>query len=114
MSSFFILGILLLPSIIFLNVVLFHMQIKRAIKRVVKPALEKSQLTYVGYKWAGFWSCGDFKNDSMDFALFKTGLNTTSIYSYLYYKDSDVNKKITIKIYLIGFEIDKVEYSGKF
>ncbi|MES2426706.1 MAG: hypothetical protein V4560_07010 [Bacteroidota bacterium] len=107
-----ILGILLLPIIILLNVLLFHVLIRSAIKRTVKPALEKNQLVFVDYKWVGFWDCGDFKNDSMDFALFKTSLNTLNIYSYLFYKDLDVIKRITIKIYVEGLRVTEVEFSS--
>ena len=112
MRTLIIAASVLLPFIILANVALFHLLVKTAIRRIVKPELEKRNLTYVSYKWAGFWSCGDFRNDSMDFALFKTGLNTISIYSYVYYKDSDEIKKITIKIYIVGVGVNKVEYSN--
>ena len=110
MAGFFIVGLALIPLVILLNVILFYVLIKIAIKRFVKPELERKQLLFVDYKWVGFWGCGDYKNESIEFALFKTGLNTISIYSYIYYKDSDCPKRTTIKIYITGFNIDRVEY----
>ena len=111
--TIFVFSILSIPLVIFINVILFHILIKSAIKRLIKPVLENNKLTFVDYKWVGFWGCGDFKSDNMEFALFKTGLNTLSIYSFLYYKNLDVIKKITVKIYVEGLKVSKVEFSSK-
>lgn len=109
-----VIGVLLFPLIILLNVLLFHLLIRSAVKRIVKPALANEYLTYVDYKWVGFWGCGDFKHGTMDFALFKTGVNTLLIYSYIYYKDAEEIKRITIKINVAGLSVDNVEYSDQF
>ena len=103
MISVFILGLFLTAFVILINILLFQLWIKSAIKRIVKPALENNHLNYIGYKWVGFWGCGDFKYDKMDFALFKTGMNTSSIYSYLYYKDLQINKKSYFENIYSGF-----------
>ena len=108
----FLLIICSVVFVLFVNVLLFYLHIKTAIRKFVKPELEQKGLKYVDYKWTGFWECGDFR-DRIEFALFKTGLNTTSVYSYVYYKSDGITKRVTIKIYLINSIIHKVVYSDK-
>jgi hypothetical protein len=109
----FLLMFLSIAIVIFINVLLFHLHIRTAIKQIVKPELQRNGLTYVDYKWCGFWGCGDFK-DNIEFALFKTGLHTTSIYSFIYYNDGEKTKRITIKINRKDFSATQVLYSNKF
>jgi len=97
------------------NVIVFHILIKQAIKDFVNPVLASKNMIFVNYKWPGFFSKGDFKDgDAALNALFNTGLNRTSIYSYIYYKDLKIGiiKSITIKIYRVSSSIESVVYSS--
>ena len=95
-----------------LNVLLFHFLIKKAINLIVKPELANKELFFVDYKWCGFFDCGDFKNEQMEFALFKTSLNSISIYSFIDYKDFDNIKRVTVKINVLGLSVGNVIYSN--
>ncbi|MBS1523097.1 MAG: hypothetical protein JST50_19000 [Bacteroidetes bacterium] len=112
---YFILALLLFALIIICNVIVFHLAIRQAIKKFVNPALSSKDLVFVNYKWPGFFSRGNFKEGEKALnALFSTGLNRTSIYSYIYYKDLKVGliKSVTIKIYRTGSSIEDVVYSS--
>ena len=108
----FLLVILSCGLVVLINLLLIYSHIRTAVRKFVKPELEKNGLTYIDYKWTGFWGSGDFK-DKIEFALFKTGWNTTSVYSFIYYKNARVTKRVTIKINLINLIIDKVLYSNE-
>ena len=110
--TLFLIIIVSVAFVLLMNVLLLYLKIKVAIRKFVKPELEQKRLTYVNYKWTGLWGCGDFK-DEMEFALFKTGLHTASVYSYIYYKSAGTTKRVTIRIDLINEVIDKVLYSDK-
>jgi hypothetical protein len=89
--------------------------IKQAIKKFVNPELSSKDMVFVNYKWPGFFSKGDFRDgNTAFFALFSTGLNRTSIYSYIYYKDLKVGliKSVTIKICRVSSSIENVVYSS--
>jgi len=105
-----LLGSSLLIFVLLINVLIFYVIINSAIKKTVKPELEKNGLLYVNYKWTGFWGCGDFR-DKVEFALFKTSYNTSSVYSFIYYKKGDIMQRMTIKINLTNLKIDEVLYS---
>ena len=97
------------------NVIVFHILIKRAIKDFVNPALSSKNMVFINYKWPGFFSKGDFKDGDIALnALSNTGLNRTSIYSYIYYKDlkGGLIKSVTIKIYRVSSSIENVVYSS--
>ena len=108
----FLLIILSCGFVLLINVLFLHLKIKRAVRKFVKPELEKNGLIYVDYKWTGFWECGDFK-DKIEFALFKTGWNTSSIYSFIYYNEGGMTKRVTIKIYFVDLTVDRVLYSNE-
>jgi hypothetical protein len=93
------------------NLLLFYLIISTAIERFVIPYFYNKGYSLIDYKWVGFLGTGDFKNEEMDFALFKTGLNSISIFSYIYYKDSDRTRRTTIKIDVVGLSIANVTYS---
>jgi len=112
---YFILALLTVALIIACNIIVFHLTIKRAIKKFVNTELASKDMVFIDYKWPGFFSRGDFKDGALAFnALFKTGLNTTSIYSYIYYRDlkSGLSNRVTIKIDVIGISIENVVYSS--
>ena len=112
----FFIPALVLTFIIVVNIIVFHIMIKRAIKDFVNPFLSSKNKIFVSYKWAGFLSKGDFKDgqNPLDALLFNTGLNRTSIYSYIYYKDlnCELIKRITIKIYRVSGSVKDVIYSS--
>jgi len=106
--------ILIFPMVLALNLLFIYLFTRRAVKQFVIPALTSKGYVFVSYKWVGFFACGDFKNDRMNFAFFKTGTNSISIYAYIYYKDGDSNdKRITIRIDVESLSIDKVNYSAE-
>lgn len=98
--------------LIILNILFFYLFIRIAVKRCVEPYLNSKGYTLVNYKWAGFWDTGDFKNEQLSFALFKTGPKFISIFSYVYFNDLYITKRTTIKIDLVGLSIVKVTYSN--
>ena len=105
--------LIIFPLILIGNVLLFHLFIKRAIKKFVIPFLKNKGYLLTDYKWVGFFGCGDFRNEQMEFALFKTGPNSISIFSYIYYKGLDNTKRATIKIDVVSLSIAKVTYSNE-
>ena len=113
MNFFIIVGILSVPVLVTANLLLFHVFIRQTIKKVVRPALAIKGYVFIDYKWAGFFSCGDFKNEQMDFALFGTGILTHSIYSFISYRDWDGVKRITIKIEINCLRVDNVIFSSE-
>jgi hypothetical protein len=113
MTLLIILIITLLLFILGGNLFLIKLYIKKSTKRFVIPILESKGYLLTDYKWVVFWGDGDFKNEQMNFALFKTGLNSISIFAYIYYKGSDNIKRITIKIDIVSLSIDNVTYSSE-
>lgn len=105
--------LMIFPLILVGNLLLFRLFIKSAIKRFVIPFLGNKGYLLVDYKWVGFFDCGDFKNEQMDFALFKTGPKSISIFSYIYYKDLDNTKRATIKINVESLSVVNVIYSSE-
>ena len=97
-------------------VIYFHTTIRRAIKEIVNPLLIAKGMSYIDYKWPGFFSRGDFEVGNKAIKdMFKTGLNSVSVYSFIYYKDLklDANKSITIRIDVMGLLIENVTYSNQ-
>jgi hypothetical protein len=112
---YFGLALLVFVLIIVGNVTVFHLVIKQAIKKFIDPALSSKNMVFISYKWAGFFSPGDFaKGEKALNALFSAGLNRVPIYSYIYYRHLKVGmvKSVTIKIYRIGGSIEDVVYSS--
>ena len=112
----FIIPAIVIIFIIAVNVIVFHIMIKRAINDFVNPLLSSKNMILVSYKWAGFFSKGDFKDGQNPLAalLFNRGLSPTSIYSYVYYKDlnGELTKRVTIKIYKVSNSIKSIMYSN--
>jgi hypothetical protein len=117
MTLFPLLAILLLfPLIIASNVFFLHLLIKAALKSYIKPQLEAKGLYFKDYKWCGFFNTGDFKNVDIGLTtLSKTGLNSISVYTFIYYQSVEQNleKKVTAKIDVVGISIEKVVYSNE-
>jgi hypothetical protein len=112
-----ILNILLLivfPVVIFLNIFIVSYIIKSALKKFVKPQLIQKGFVFVDYKWCGFFSHGEFKDDKFKITFVSMNGNPSiSIYVDIYYKDAGLEKKITIRIDTLFCFIRKVVYSAK-
>ena len=105
-------AILLVFPLIFTGNILFtYVFIKKAIRSFVIADLKNKGYLFVNYKWTGLFNHGDFENKQDFFAFFKTSLNSISIFSYIYYKDSEETKRMTIKIKVVDLSIDTVVYS---
>jgi len=102
--------IILIPTLIIYNI---KYLIYRAIKKFVKPALENKGLTYINYKWCGFFSHGSFKDDPIEitFISSKYGNSSNSIYADVYYDDNKSQKSITIRIDTVFGFVKRIAYS---
>ena len=101
--------------IIFLNILIVRLFIKRGLRKFIIPKLQSYGLTYIDYEWAGLFSSGDFKQNTIIFRpSFGNGTPNISIYIYVDYKDPDKKKRITARIDTFTFFITKVVYSGEF
>jgi hypothetical protein len=106
--------ILLFPTIIALNMLLYHMIVRKALRKYIKPKLKDNNMSFIKYKWPGLFSNGDFKDDEMALTIMsKNGSIVNSTYVDIYYNKLDDTKKITARIDTIFFFIYKVHYSSK-
>ena len=96
---------------------IFKLIVTIAIKKYVIPDLRKKGLIYKGYESTGFSSHGDFTQESDGYvpSIFFSmrGSAQMSLYFYIYYKSSDVDKMITIRIDTVFLVIRRVKYSGE-
>lgn len=100
--------------VIILNILMVRYIIRRAVKKFVVPVMENNDLSLVNYKWAGLFNFGDFKNETIELRPAMSGGNPfLSIYVYVYYKDSDINKRLTIRIDTFFIFIRRVLYSRR-
>jgi len=75
--------------------------------------LQNKGLTFIKYKWCGFLSTGNFKDDSIGITFSsKNGSPSNSVYADVLYLENNSEKSITIKIdTLFGF-IKRVKFSS--
>jgi len=107
-----IIPVILLIWVIGGNALFIYLFIKRAVNKCVKPRLQSSGLTFVRSQWAGLFNSGDFGDTGFSFRpSFSRGNPFLSIYAYIYYKEFDVIKRLTIRIDTIFFFIRKVKFS---
>jgi RHS repeat-associated protein len=100
--------------VIILNIYQTKYLIKRALKRFVIPKLKEKGFTFKGYRWVGFFKFGDFKDEVITLRpSFTGGSPFLSIYVYIYYIDTDLEKRITVKIDTLFLFIKKVSYSSE-
>lgn len=105
--------IILFAVVILLNVLIFKLLIKRALRKFIRPKLENECLIFIDYKWAGFFSFGNFKNEEI--VIRPSGSDPfLTIYIYIYFKDTRSEKRITAKIDTLFLFIRKVTYSSGF
>jgi hypothetical protein len=107
--------ILIFPFIISVNILLYRVIVRKAVKNHIKPELKEKRLLFINFKWPGLFSSGDFKNNALALTLMnKNGKVSNSVYAYIYYKDLSDIKRITARIDTkFGF-IDSVTYSSEF
>ena len=115
MEKIILLVITIGASIILINVYLHKLVINRALTKFIIPHLNENGLTFVNYKSVGFFKFGDFKpKDEVTFWPFMaTGSPVQSIYIYVFYKEGETEKRVTVKINVLLLFIKKVIYSGE-
>ena len=112
---FFVYALLIFPLLIGLNILAYRIIVKKAIKKYIEPKLKEKGLLFVDFKWPGLMSSGDFEGDFLISAIMnKMGWVSNSIYVYIYYRDLDDTKKVTVRIDTTFFIINKVAYSSEF
>lgn len=112
MILFYALAILLFSVIIGLNVLICRAIIKAALRKYIEPLLKEKGLAFVDYKWAGLFSSGDFKENQIQLTFASTnGRVSNSIYTYVYYRDLNDTKRITVRIDTTFLIIKKIAYS---
>jgi hypothetical protein len=113
MILLYTLAILLFPLIIALNMLIYRLIVKKALKKYIEPKLTQRGLLFIDYKWPGLFSSGDFKDQALTITIMnKNGNIFNSVYTYVYYKESNETKKITARIDTIFWFIKKVTYSS--
>jgi hypothetical protein len=100
-------------TVIVLNILIVYLIIKRAVNKYVIPKLQSQGLIFIRSKWAGFFSVGDFKKDKLSFRpSFTGGSPLISLYVYIYYEDSNLLKRTTIRIDTLFLFIRKVAFTS--
>lgn len=99
-------------GVILLNVLLHNLFINRAVRKYVIPKLNSQGCKFIGRKWAGFFSRGDFSNDKIGWIPGLTqGYPLISTYVYIFYEDQSVEKRMTIRIDVFMLSIKRVSFS---
>jgi hypothetical protein len=109
--------ILIFPFIISINVLIYRSIVKNALKKYIEPKLKEKGLVFIDYKWPGFFSNGDFEDDTMALTIMnKNGNVYNSSYAYIYYKEEEGSetRKVTVRIGTIFWFINKITYSSEF
>jgi len=115
MILFLLLVILIFPLTIGLNILIYRLIVKSALRKFIEPKLSEKGLIFVDYKWPGVLSNGDFEADGLTFTVMnKNGSVFNSSYAYIFYKDGSETKKITARIDTMFWFIKKVVYSSEF
>lgn len=112
--KFIIIAIVFFGLGILLNAFSIRYVINKAIRKFIKPNLQAKGVTFVDYKWLGFFNHGDFKNDK--FILIpsmKAGKPVISTYIDIYYLETSVKKKRTVRIDTFFVFIRRVLYSSE-
>jgi len=117
----FIIPLSFLAFIILLNILIVRLIIKRALRKYIKPDLDKKELYFISYKWVIFFGIGDFTRENDSDAPnngYWGGAGGRSpflsIYIYIYYYNShNIDKRVTARIDTLFFFIRKVKYSSE-
>ena|ERR1700761_3681475 len=113
MVLLYFLLILIFPFIIFLNILVYRLVVRKALRKHIKPKLEEKGLTFIDYKWPGLFSNGGFGNPEITLLVNTNGNLLNSIYVYIYFKDAYETKKTTARIDTMFLFIRKVTYSSE-
>lgn len=106
--------ILIVPIVIALNLFLYQMIVRKALRKYIRPKLKENNLTFINYKWPGLFSNGDFKDDKLALTVMgKNGSIVNSTYAYIYYNKLNETKKVTARIDTTFFKICKVHYNSE-
>ncbi|MDB5091417.1 MAG: hypothetical protein JWR09_5411 [Mucilaginibacter sp.] len=100
--------------VIALNVGIYFLIIKRAIRKYVIPDLTRNALDYISYKALGIFQSGDFEGkEKRTFSpiVSKNGSPAADVYFYIFYKSGIEQKRVTVKVETLFFVIRKVKYS---
>jgi hypothetical protein len=107
--------ILIFPVVIALNMLIYRIIIKNALKKYIEPKLKEKGLLFIDYKWPGLLSNGDFEDNNLTLKVMnKNGNVSNSTYAYIYYKELNGAKKITVRVDTTFWIIDSVTYSSEF
>jgi hypothetical protein len=105
--------ILFFPFLFLLYFLIFKITVRSALNRFVIPKLEEKGLIFLEYTWTGLFDNGDFKNENTGLTIMsKYGSSSSSIYVFIYYKDLDLKKRVTIRIDTFVFFIKRVVFSS--
>jgi hypothetical protein len=106
--------VLLFPAVIGLNMLIYNVIVKKALRKFIEPKLKEQKLTFIEYKWPGLLSYGDFKSDGITFTFMnKNGKPFNSIFTYIFYRKENETKKVTVRIDTTFLVITKVVYSSE-
>ena len=107
--------VLIFPTLVGINVLIYNLTIKKALRKFIEPKLRENGYAFTEYKWPGLLSNGDFKSDDITFTMMnKNGKMFNSMYAYIFYKKGKETKKITARIDTTLLFINKVVYSSEF
>ncbi|GAB3915645.1 hypothetical protein [Mucilaginibacter boryungensis] len=113
MILFYSLIVLILPFIIFINVLIYHFTIKKALNNYIIPKLKENDLAFIQYKWPGLFSNGNFKNAPKLTPMNRNGQPSSSLYAdIIYYTPMGETKRVTARIDTSFFLIKNVSYSA--
>jgi hypothetical protein len=107
--------ILIFPLIVSINILIYRLIVRKALKRYIDPQLKEKGLSFISFKWPGLFSSGDFKNGTLKLTVMnKNGKVLNSVYAYIYYKDLSDIKRVTARIDTKFGVIDGITYSSEF
>jgi len=104
---------LAVTTVISLNILFYWLVVRRAIRKFIKPELKKRNLVYLKYKLIPPFGTGDFvRKQTLTLFVIGNGNVNPEIYVYIYYKSSEMEKRITARIYSKFLFISKIEFSA--
>ncbi len=114
MLKIIVIAILFYSIIILLNIYIYRSVINKAIDNFIKPKLQDKGLSFLRYKWLGFFNRGAFTNDTLVLIpSLKFGYPIISIYIDIYFTNGVDERKISVRIDKSLFLIRKIYYSDE-
>ncbi|TLX72391.1 hypothetical protein E9993_17800 [Labilibacter sediminis] len=98
MDFIIVFGVILF--VILSNLLFTHLIVRKALRKLIIPQLDKLGYTFIGLKKIGIFKTGDFKESTITVKPFNPhGNYKFSLYRYIdYQKNSKKNKRITVRI----------------